>query len=163
MKFYQPKAAPLLSAQGSRGAYMPSGRGGTDLAQVAIGNTQNWAGAAAASSASKANVLRSQIEAPYALAQEGIRQTGENLRQITASAAGLLQQGSANQASLKIAKMRVDEEAASRRTRTIGSLLGAGVGIAGAAMENSRPLQPINVVMPAMPSFPTYTPVNPAS
>jgi len=95
----------LLTAQ-ARGNYQVQ-RQGAAAAQAALGNTQNWAGLAAATSQSAA--------------QRDVA---------TINYGGIAQQGISSKASVAVADKAIEQEKA-RRGSGIGAIAGAAAGLAG--------------------------------
>jgi hypothetical protein len=118
----------LLTAQ-ARGNYQVQ-RQGAAAAQAALGNTQNWAGLAAATSQSSAARDVATINAAAQTAQQGISSYGSLANSVVNAYGGIAQQGISSKASVAIADKAIEEEKV-RRGSGIGAIAGAAAGLAG--------------------------------
>jgi hypothetical protein len=118
----------LLTSQG-RGNYGVAPQG-ANFAQAALGNTQNWAGLAAASAGASAQRDAAIINSAAQTAQQGISSYGSLANSIVSAYGGIAQQGISGAAGVKQAKLAIDQEKA-RRGSTLGAIAGMAVGAAG--------------------------------
>jgi hypothetical protein len=116
----------LLTAQ-ARGNYQVQ-RDGANFAQASLGNTQNWAGLAAASAQASATRDSAIIESAARTTQQGIASYGNLADSIVSAYGGIAQQGIGSAGRIKEAKLAIDQEKARR-----GSPLGAAMGMAAGA------------------------------
>lgn len=122
----------LLTTQGSRNYRMPSQ--GANAAAAALGNTQNWAGLAAATSASAAQRDAAWTRAFADTASQGLSSYGQLASSVVNAYGGIGQQGISAAASERAAELAIEREKAARGGSRWGNLLGAGVSLAGAAL-----------------------------
>lgn len=118
----------LLTAQGSRSYRMPSQ--GANAAAAALGNTQNWAGLAAATASASAQRDAAWISAAANTAQQGISSYGQLASSMVNSYGGIGQQGLASAANVRAAELAIKQERV-KRGSVLGALAGAGAGLAG--------------------------------
>lgn len=122
----------LLTAQ-SRGSFRGQSIG-AQVADAAVGNTQNWAGLAAASAQASATRDAATIEAAARTAQQGIGSYGNLASAVVNSYGSVASQGIAGFSNTKNARIEADaaiEAERYRRGSNIGPALGAAVGLAG--------------------------------
>ena len=122
----------LLSAQ-IRNSYRGENLGAS-AAQAALGNTQNWAGLAAASSQSSAARDVAMINAAANTTQQGIASYGNLASSVVNAYGGIAQQGLASRANVRTAELAIEQEKA-RRGSPIGAIAGAAAGLAGLFIE----------------------------
>jgi hypothetical protein len=123
----------LLTAQAGRGNYQVQ-RQGANAAQAALGNTQNWAGLAAASAQGRAAETAAIIESNARTTQQGIGSYGNLASSIVSAYGGIAQQGISGKASVETAKKAIEQEKA-RRGGPLGAIAGMAVGAAGLFIE----------------------------
>ena len=122
----------LLTAQ-ARGNYRGQSQGAA-AAQAALGNTQNWAGLAAASSQSSAMRDVATINAAASTAQQGIASYGNLASSVVNAYGGIAQQGLAGKSNVRAAELAIEQEK-TRRGSALGPLLGAAAGAAALFIE----------------------------
>jgi hypothetical protein len=113
----------LLSAQG-RGNYQVRGDGAA-YAQATLGNTQNWAGVAAASAQASAARDSAIISSAGRVTEQGISAYGNMANSIVSAYGGIVQQGIGSAGRTKEAELAIKQERAKR-----GSPFGAALGMA---------------------------------
>jgi len=118
----------LLTAQG-RGNYNVD-RQGAQAAQAALGNTQNWAGLAAATSQSSAQRDAAIINSAAQTTQQGIASYGSLASSVVNAYGGIAQQGISGKAGVRQAELAIEQEKA-RRGSSLGAIAGMAAGVAG--------------------------------
>lgn len=129
---YESSYGALLTGQG-RTSYRAQSIG-AQAAEAALGNTQNWAGLAAASAQASATRDAATIEAAARTAQQGIASYGNLASAVVNSYGNVTSQGIAGFSNTKNARIEADaaiEAERIRRGSNIGPALGAAVGLAG--------------------------------
>lgn len=122
----------LLTSQG-RGSYRAQPMG-AQAAQATLGNTQNWAGLAAASAQASATRDAATIEAAARTTQQGISSYGSLANAVVSGYSNIASQGIAGASNVKSAQIAADaaiEAEKIRRGSGVGPILGAAVGLAG--------------------------------
>lgn len=107
---------------------------GAQAAAAAVGNTQNWAGLAAASAQASATRDAAMIDAAARTAQQGIASYGNLASAVVNSYGSIASQGIAGYSNTKNAKIEADAAIEAERIRRgsgVGPILGAAVGLAG--------------------------------
>jgi hypothetical protein len=122
----------LLTAQ-ARGNYREPSQGAA-AAQAALGNTQNWAGLAAASSQSSAARDVATINAAASTTQQGIASYGNLASSVVNAYGGIAQQGIASRGNVRVAELAIEQEK-ERRGSPFGAIAGAAVCLAGLFIE----------------------------
>jgi hypothetical protein len=122
----------LLTAQ-ARGNYRMQPMG-AQAAQAALGNTQNWAGLASATSASSAQRDAAMINAAANTAQQGIASYGNLASSVVNAYGGIAQQGISAKSQVRQAELAIEQEK-ERRGSGLGAIAGAAVGLAGLFIE----------------------------
>jgi hypothetical protein len=122
----------LLTAQ-ARGNYTVD-RQGAQAAQATLGNTQNWAGLAAATSQASAQRDSAIIESAARTAQQGISSYGGLANSVVSAYGGIAQQGISGKASVRQAELAIEQEK-ERRGSPFGAVLGMAAGAAGLFIE----------------------------
>lgn len=118
----------LLTAQ-ARGNYNVD-RQGAQAAQATLGNTQNWAGLAAATSQSSAQRDAAIINAAAATTQQGISSYGGLANSVVSAYGGIAQQGISGRSGVRQAELAIEQEKA-RRGSGVGAAVGMAAGLAG--------------------------------
>lgn len=122
----------LLTAQARSNYRMPSQ--GASLAEATAGNTQNWAGLAAASSARAAQENAGWMGMFGRATEQGIAGQAQLASSVVNAYGGIGQQGVSAAADERVAELAIQREKAARGGTRWGNLLGAGVSLAGAAL-----------------------------
>jgi len=118
----------LLASQG-RGNYGVSPQG-SNFAQATLGNTQNWAGLAAASASAAAQRDSAIINSTAQTAQQGIG-SYSNLASATVNAyGGIAQQGVSGRSAVRQAELAIQQEKA-KRGSFAGNAAATLIGAAG--------------------------------
>lgn len=107
---------------------------GAQAAQAALGNTQNWAGLAAATSSASAQRDAATINAAANTAQQGVASYGNLASSIVNAYGGIAQQGVASAGRAKEAELAIEQEKV-RRGSGLGAIAGAAAGLAGLFIE----------------------------
>jgi hypothetical protein len=118
----------LLTAQ-ARGNYAVQ-REGAQAAQAALGNTQNWAGLAAATSSASAQRDAAMIDAAARTTQQGLSSYSGLASSVVNAYGGIGQQGLASASGIKQAELAIQQEKA-RRGSGVGAAVGMAAGLAG--------------------------------
>lgn len=119
----------LVSAQFGRGGYMrPSS--GAAAAQAALGNTQNWAGLAAASSSAKAQRDAAWINAAADTAQQGIGSYAQLANSVVNAYGQIGATGISAVGRIAEADKAIEAEKV-RRGSGAGAIAGAALSLAG--------------------------------
>jgi hypothetical protein len=122
----------LLSAQ--QGRDYRAQPMGAQAAQAALGNTQNWANLAAATSAASAQRDAAWINSAANTTQQGIASYGNLASSIVNAYGGIAQQSLSGAAQVKVADKAIELEKV-RRGSGAGAIAGAAVGLAGLFIE----------------------------
>lgn len=118
----------LLTAQ-ARGNYTVD-RQGAQAAQATLGNTQNWAGLAAATSQASAQRDSAIIESAARTTQQGISSYGGLANSVVSAYGGMGQQGISAAGNVRSAELAIKQEKA-RRGSPLGAIAGMAAGAAG--------------------------------
>lgn len=119
----------LVTAGGGPRNYLRPPQG-ANAAAAALGNTQNWAGLAAATSASTAQRDAAMARAFADTASQGLGSYSQMASSVLNAYGGIGQQGLASAGNVRAAELAIKQERA-RRGSPWGAIAGAGIGLAG--------------------------------